>query len=95
MSTFYKNQIHEKPIVTIIYQPWDAVSRKNLTKWRTHRSWAITPKLMSCLDSAELIKRFNIRKYPFAILTDIYGTESPMIFEDPFDLSSLEAHIIE
>lgn len=93
-SSLCKNPIHDKPILTIIYQPWSPVSKAKLDKWKSHERADLKIQTVSCLDSESFIKKFNIIKYPAAVMTDIYGDSTMLFFEEPWSLISLELQIL-
>ena len=95
MSTLYRNQVYEKPILTIIYQPWDKISKQNLSRWKKHKSWAIDVQVSSCLDCLDIIKKFEVDKYPYALITDIYDNTKSIEFEKPWEITSIEIKMIE
>lgn len=95
MSAFYKTQVYEKPILTIVYQPWDKVAKEKLAKWKSHTSWTLRTEIKSCLDSLDVIKQFKMRKYPFALITDIYGHTGPVDFEAPWEIASIEIKLLD
>lgn len=94
MSSIYKSQVYEKPILTLIYQPWDRSTREAVKKWKSHRSWSLTVNVVSCLDSVDVQKKHGIRRFPCALITDVYGETKPAEFSEPWDIRSIELIII-
>ena len=95
MSSLFQKRVHEKPIIHIIYQPWDSISKEHSIKWKAYRSLTFEVRPQSCLDALDLIKTHRIRRYPCALITDIYGHTRAVPFNHPWDISSIEISAAE
>ena len=52
-------------------------------------------RIVSCIDAIELVRKHRLSRYPAAIITDLYGHDTAVGFESPYDVSGIEIKLID